>query len=190
MEIYDFEPAVRPVATLLDAVRDDQLDDPTPCPDYAVRELLAHLLGLTAAFRAAADKEFGPLTGTTPGTVRPVLDEDWRTVLPRNLDALVAAWRNPAAWEGDTQAGAVDLPAGVAAAVAVDELVVHGWDLARATGQPYEPDTACLKIAEGMLDSGSVRRGVTFGQIVAVPEGAPLLDRVIGLSGRDPGWKP
>jgi uncharacterized protein (TIGR03086 family) len=188
MDIYDFAPAARPVAQLLDAVRDDQLDDPTPCTEYAVREILAHLVGLTAAFRAAADKEVGPLTGVDPGSVRPVLGDDWRTVLPRHLDELVAAWRVPAAWEGDTQAGGITFPAVVAAMVAVDELVVHGWDLARATGQPYEADTACLKIAEGMLSEGP--RGEIFGPVVAVPDGAPLLDRVIGLSGRSPEWKP
>ncbi|MBO0515064.1 TIGR03086 family metal-binding protein [Streptomyces beijiangensis] len=190
MDIYDFEPAARPVAQLLDAVRDDQLDDPTPCPDYAVREILGHLVGLTAAFRNAADKDFGPLTGTNPGSALPTLDGDWRTTLPRQLDELVVAWRSPAAWEGDTQAGGITFPAVAAAQVAVDELVVHGWDLARATGQPYEPDTACLKIAEAMLGAGPERRGEIFGPVIEVPEGAPLLDRVIGLSGRNPDWKP
>ncbi|WP_329124925.1 TIGR03086 family metal-binding protein [Streptomyces sp. NBC_01465] len=189
MDIFDLEPAARPVAQLLDAVRDDQLDDPTPCPDYSVRELLAHLVGLTAAFRHAADKDLGPYTAN-PGSTLPTLGDDWRTVLPRQLDELVAAWHSPAAWEGETQAGGITFPAPVVAQVAVDELVVHGWDLARATGQPYEADTASLKIAEAMLDVGPELRGEIFGPVVEVPEGSALQDRVIGLSGRDPEWKP
>ena len=67
---------------------------------------------------------------------------------------------------------------------------MHGWDLARATGQAYAPDTAALHVAYEMLAASvdDPSRGDIFGPVVPVPEEAPLLDRVIGLSGRDPGW--
>lgn len=44
---------------------------------------------------------------------------------------MAGAWKDPAAWTGMTRAGGVDLPGEIAAAVAADELVLHGWDLAR-----------------------------------------------------------
>ncbi|MEU9606624.1 TIGR03086 family metal-binding protein [Streptomyces sp. NPDC048057] len=187
----DFRPTAEAVARLLPGVTDEQLAAPTPCPDYAVRELLGHLVMLTVAFRDAARKELGATTDTDPNSARPLLDPDWRAVLPRRLDELAEAWSQPAAWEGTTRAGGVTLPAPVAGTVALNELVVHGWDLARATGQSYDPPEDALRVSYGLLAATGAddpMRGVIFGPIVPVPTGAPLLDRVVGLSGRQPGW--
>ena len=189
--ILDLGPQTRIVARLAAGVRDEQLGDGTPCPAYAVRNLLGHLTGLAVAFRDAARKDLGPTTDTPPDSAVPDIGPGWREELPRVLDELAEAWRDPAAWTGMTRAGGVDLPGEVAAAVAIDELVVHGWDLARATGQEYVPDPAALQachafvvaVAEDPTGGGGI-----FGPVVPVPPDAPLLDRTIGLSGRDPGW--
>jgi uncharacterized protein (TIGR03086 family) len=190
--VPDLAPAARAVARLLDAIGDEQLGAPTPCPDYSVRELLAHIDGLSLAFRDAARKDFGPTTGTDPGSSLPVLDEKWRTVLPQRLDELAEAWRQPSAWDGMTQAGGVDLPGQVAGRVALNELVIHGWDLARATGQEYDPGEASAAVSYEMVqpsDDDSLRDSI-FGPPVAVPDDAPLLDRAVGMSGRRPDWRP
>lgn len=123
----DLEPATRRIAALLGQVDDSRLDSPTPCPDYAVRELLGHLTGLATAFRDAARKDLGASTAVSPDAALPVLDDDWREVLPRRLEEVAAAWRSPDAWTGLTRAGGVELPGEVAGAVALNELVVHGW---------------------------------------------------------------
>lgn len=190
--LLDLAPQTRIVARLVRAVRDDQLPDPTACPEYAVRHLLGHLLGLAVAFRDAGRKDLGPTTDTSPQTALPDIGPGWREALPQVLDELAGAWQDPAAWTGDTRAGGVSLPGDVAGAVATDELVVHGWDLARATGQVYEPDPAALAAAHSLLAASvdDPSRGEIFGPVVPVPDDAPLLDRVIGLSGRDPKWKP
>jgi uncharacterized protein (TIGR03086 family) len=188
----DLTPAARAVTGLLAAVRDEQLGDPTPCPKYAVRELLAHLDGLSLAFRDAARKDFGTTTDTSPDSALPVLDDAWRTTLPVHLAEVAEAWRRPEAWEGMTRAGGVDLPAAVAGRVALNELVIHGWDLARSTGQEYDPGEASAAVSYEIVrpsDDDSLRDGI-FGPPVAVPDDAPLLDRVIGLSGRRPDWRP
>ncbi|MFF4043209.1 TIGR03086 family metal-binding protein [Streptomyces sp. NPDC001816] len=191
--ILDLGPQTRILALLAESVTDDQLSGPTPCPDLAVRNLLGHLLGLSVAFRDAARKDLGPNTDTPPNTVLPDLGPGWREELPKVLDELADAWRDPAAWTGMTRAGGVDLPGAVAGAVAADELVIHGWDLARATGNPYAPDPAALTSAHGFLlaaaDEPNRGNGL-FGPVVPVPAEAPLLDRAVGLSGRDPGWRP
>ncbi|MEV6104274.1 TIGR03086 family metal-binding protein [Streptomyces sp. NPDC051940] len=180
------------VKRLVAAVREEQLKAPTPCPEYDVRALLGHLVGLTAAFRDAAAKELGPSTGTDPGSALPQLADDWRTRLPAQLDELAAAWRNPAAWEGTTQAGGIQLTAQEAGVVALNELVVHGWDLARATHQPYDPRPQDLEVSRAMLAAfpEPEQRGTAFGAVVEVAESAPLLERVIALSGRPPSWTP
>ena len=188
----DLEPAARQIAELAAGIEDRQLAGPTPCPDYAVRELLAHIVGLTAAFRDAARKDLGPTTDTSPGSALPVLADDWRETLPPLLDELVAAWRAPTARQGMTRAGGVDLPAEVAGLVVLNELVIHGWDLARSTGQAFRADEASLRSSEAMLapgDEGPVASPI-FGPPVPVPDDAPLVDRVIGLSGRRPDWRP
>ncbi|WP_073755511.1 TIGR03086 family metal-binding protein [Streptomyces sp. CB03234] len=190
--MLDLGPATRRVAKLLDGVADDRLDAPTPCPEYAVRELLAHLVGLAVAFRDAGRKDFGPTTDTDPQAGLPVLGDDWRTALPRRLDELADAWRAQGAWEGTTRAGGVTLPGEVAGMVALNEVLIHGWDLARATGQEYAPDQASLEASYALLAPTADdpdQRG-PFGPPVPVPDDAPLLDRVIGLSGRCPDWRP
>ncbi|WP_225836344.1 TIGR03086 family metal-binding protein [Streptomyces sp. NK08204] len=191
MTIVDLGPQTRIVARLAETVTDEQLSAPTPCPDYAVRNLLAHVQGLSVAFRDAARKDFGPTTDTSPNAHVPDLGPGWREELPKALAELADAWRDPAAWTGDTRAGGVPLPGAVAGAVAVEELVIHGWDLARAIGVPYEPDRAALESGHGFLlgmAQDPSRGEGAFGRVVPVPSGAPLLDRAVGLSGRDPGW--
>ncbi|MEU8464071.1 TIGR03086 family metal-binding protein [Streptomyces sp. NPDC029003] len=190
---FDFGPQSRIVAALAAGVPDARLTDRTPCPAYAVGDLLSHLAGLAVAFRDAARKDLGPTTDTAPGPAVPPLPAGWREEIPRIMDELAEAWRDPAAWAGMTRAGGVDLPGDVAAAVAADELVVHGWDLARSTGQGYAPDPAALHAshafllaAAGEADGG----GGIFGPVVPVPQDAPLLARTVGLSGRDPAWTP
>ena len=84
----DLGPQTRTVARLVAAVRDDQLSGPTPCPEYAVRHLLGHLLGLATAFRDAGRKELGATTDTDPQAALPDIGTGWREALPRVLDEL------------------------------------------------------------------------------------------------------
>ncbi|OXY99711.1 TIGR03086 family metal-binding protein [Streptomyces diastatochromogenes] len=188
--ILDLGPQTRILALLAEAVTDEQLPGRTPCPDLAVRNLLGHLLGLSVAFRDAARKDLGATTDTPPNTVVPDIGPGWREELPKALDELADAWRDPAAWTGMTRAGGVDLPGAVAGAVVADELVIHGWDLARATGHPYAPDPEALTSAHGFLLAATAEGNGPFGPVVPVPAEAPLLDRAVGLSGRDPEWRP
>ncbi|SEN46911.1 TIGR03086 family metal-binding protein [Actinacidiphila rubida] len=190
----DLGPVARGIVLLAGNVGDDRLTAPTPCPEYRVRNLLGHLLGLSTAFRDAARKDLGPTTGTDPGTFLPDVDDDgaWRVRLPERLGELADAWRDPAAWEGMTQAGGFTFPAVEAGRVALNELTIHGWDLARATGQPYAPDPAALASSLAVLAPSAHNRpaGSPFGAAVDVPADSPLLVRVIALSGRDPEWSP
>ncbi|GGT11716.1 TIGR03086 family metal-binding protein [Streptomyces chromofuscus] len=188
----DLGPQTRVVARLAAGVSDEQFADPTPCPDMAVRNLLGHLLGLSVAFRDAARKALGPTTDTSPDTTVPDIGPGWREELPKVLDDLADAWRDPGAWTGMTRAGGVDLPGAVAGVIAADELVIHAWDLARATGQSYAPDPAALRASYDFLLAAAgepARDDGPFGPVVDVPADAPLLERAVGLSGRDPGWR-
>ena len=192
MTTLDLAPQAAEVARVVAGVRDDQLTAPTPCTGTPVAGLLDHLAGLTVAFRMAAEKT--PLEGAAPRASADDLPADWRTLIPAQLDALVAAWRDPAAWEGMTEAGGVTMPAAGMGAVALDEVLIHGWDLAVATGQDYSAEPAAVEacttfVVDFTRQMPEARNG-TFGPEVPVPDDAPPFDRVLGLTGRDPGWRP
>jgi uncharacterized protein (TIGR03086 family) len=195
MTPVDLEPAARRMADLVGGVPDELLDAPTPCPAYTLGDLVEHVGGAASAFTGAAVKDTGDATSQGPSGDASRLSDDWRARIPRDLAALADAWRDPNAWTGMTKAGGVDLPGEVAGLVALDELVIHGWDVARATGRTYEVDEGSLEVVHGFVAQFSepgmeeTRAGL-FGPVVEVPADAPLLDRVVGLTGRDPGWSP
>ena len=156
-------------------------------------DLLDHLDGLCLAFTAAAAKDLAA-GSQAPSADGSRLGPDWRTRISGRLAQLASAWQDETAWTGMTRAGGVDLPAEVAGRVAINEVVVHGWDLAAATGHDYACATELAQAAYAFVQSAVEQNpdgseGL-FGPPVAVPESAPLLDRLIGLTGRDTAWKP
>jgi uncharacterized protein (TIGR03086 family) len=94
-----------------------------------------------------------------------------------------------------TRIAGMDAPAEMVGLTAADEVVVHGWDIARAAGQPYCCEPELLDAAQRFLvqvTSPGAPAGpdVPFGPPRQLPGDAPLLDRVVALAGRDPGWSP
>jgi uncharacterized protein (TIGR03086 family) len=185
--MIDFTRACQRTADVLTNVTDEQLKGPTACERLSLRDLVAHVGGLALAFTAAARKEFGPMTDTPPAEGVP-LDEDWRTAYPSRLADLARAWREPAAWEGMSRAGGVDFPGEVGGIIALTEVVIHGWDMAAATGQAYYVDQATLDAVLPHVTATAEQGPVEglFGPAVPVADDAPALDRLIALSGRDP----
>jgi uncharacterized protein (TIGR03086 family) len=188
--MIDFAPACQRTADVLSNVTDEQLDRPTPCERLRLRDLVAHVGGLASAFTAAARKDFGPLTDTPPVEGVP-LDEDWRSAYPARLTELAQAWREPSAWEGMTRAGGVDFPGEVGGIIALTEVVIHGWDIAAATGQDYDVDPATLDAVLPHVTASAAEGPVEglFGPAVPIADDAPALDRVIALSGREPAQR-
>ena len=182
--MFDLDPAATELARLLAGVPRDRLDAPTPCSDWTLADLLLHIDGFTVAFTANARRE--PVS-QGPGTLPP----DWHDSVPRRLAELAEAWRAETAWQGRVSAGGIEMSAEDNALVALEELVVHGWDLAQATGQELRVDDASLSGVERFLEvfrepieSG---RG-PYGPVVPVPADASPLDRLVGRTGRDPAW--
>ena len=104
--------------------------------------------------------------------------------------ALVAAWAAPGAEEGTT--GSMGFPARTVANMALGDLTVHAWDLARATGQEFTPDPAVVdEIGPALAEMAPMaRQGGVFGEPVEVGDDASAFDRVLALTGRDPHWQP
>jgi uncharacterized protein (TIGR03086 family) len=192
-EMLDLTPATETLIKIVTDIGDDQLGGPTPCRGKTVADLLDHLDGLCVAFTAAAAKD-ETAGSQTPHADGSRLGPDWRIRISDRLAHLAKAWQDETAWKGMTRAGGVDLPGEVAGRVAINEVVVHGWDIAAATGHPYSCETPLIEAAYAFVESAVEQNpdgspGL-FGPQVSVPDSAPPLDRLIGLTGRDPAWQP
>jgi uncharacterized protein (TIGR03086 family) len=191
-DFVDLGPAASRMCALLARVDDAHLGAPTPSGTYTVGDLLDHIDGFSVGIAAAARKAGDEAPPPQPGDAARLAD-DWRTRIPADVTALAAAWREPGALTGMAAAGGLSLPAEVVAGIALEELVVHGWDLARAIGEPYESDEPTLHAVGAMLEQfngTSTEANDAYAPPVAIADDAPLLDRVIALSGRDPYWDP
>jgi uncharacterized protein (TIGR03086 family) len=191
----DLRAATGQLATLVSRVDDTQLDAPTPCPEYTIADLLDHIARLTVAFGEAGRKERATNTSPPVPGSRTNLVADWRTRIPADADMLADAWADDDAWDGTTVIAGMEMPASVVGAVGCNEVVVHGWDLARAIGWPFDVDddiiATCMAFVGPMSEPrAEAQRAPAFGPVVAPPADASPLERLIALNGRDPAWTP
>ncbi|MDA0645658.1 TIGR03086 family metal-binding protein [Nonomuraea ferruginea] len=170
--------ATEQTASLVRAVRQEQLGLPTPCEKYDVKDLVNHLEWVAEMFASLARQEAPAEQGPYAGD------------FPERAERTLAAWSRPEAWEGVSPG--MGMPMTSLAHMYLVDMVAHGWDLARATGQEYAPDpetvARALSFTEQMAEKG--RQGGVFGPAVAVPDDASPLDRLLGVTGRDPAWTP
>lgn len=176
--MIDLGPAAAEMSRLVAGVDDAQLDNPTPCHDWTTTDLLAHVHQLATVFTHNARKE----------QLRPpeILVDAWREAIREQLDDLAGAWRQESAWHGRVSAGGVEMDAADNAVVAVEELTVHAWDLARATGQDLRIDDASLDQVDRFFE---LFGEAPFGPAVPAPEGATRLEQALARTGRDPSWE-
>ncbi|MET9613069.1 TIGR03086 family metal-binding protein [Kitasatospora indigofera] len=165
-----------------------QLGGATPCTDYDTRTLVNHwVLYCSHGLEHRARREPIPDELLTRDFTA---EDDWAEAYADRLDRAVAAWADPAVWEGEIDSGGGRTPAPALAALLLAELVLHGWDVARATGQEFrcspEAADAVLRVVEENAELYLKYGG--FGEPVAVPGTAPAMDRALALSGRDPAW--
>jgi uncharacterized protein (TIGR03086 family) len=166
-----------------------QFADPTPDTDWDVRTLLNHLILWTAySFERRAHGESVPDEMMARDFAA---EPGFAAAYRAQLDRALAAWADPAVWERDLNVMGSPTPAADVAAMMLAELVLHGWDLAAATGQAYAVSdrTAAAALAAVEANAELFRKYQGFAEPVPVPDDAPVLDRALALSGRDPAWK-
>lgn len=182
--MHDLGPASRELARVAARVGDGDLDRPTPCGSWTVRDLLGHLLGLTAHFATVARHD-APARGGPPQDV----PADWRDVLDTRLADLATAWTEPEAWEGEGSAGGVTMPNAQLGVVALEELVLHGWDLAQAVGAGFsvrDDDVVAVGgFVAGFEHVDEEARSGLYGPVVDAAVDTEF-ERVLALAGRDP----
>jgi uncharacterized protein (TIGR03086 family) len=185
--VIDLKPACHRMTEVLAGVTDDQLTSSSPCTEYTVGDLIDHVDQVSRGATALAHHTAGlPGTGTGPDAAH--LDPGWRDSLARHLRELGQAWDDPAAWQGSASVPGSDLSNEIWGKITLTELVVHGWDIAKATGQPFDlPEhtlQACLDhVAEFVPDAPIP---ALWGPRVNVAPGATLLNQVVAITGRAP----
>ncbi len=173
---------------VLVAVPDSALAAPTPCAEYDVKSLVNHLFQVVVEFQKLAAKGESDFA-STPDRVG--AGPDWRERFAGEADRLVTAWSAPGAEDG--VAGAWQMPARLVGSMALLDLTVHVWDLARATGQEYpvagwaEPVVEQLSGTVATLAPTARTTGV-FADPVPVGADASPFERLLAQTGRDPYW--
>jgi uncharacterized protein (TIGR03086 family) len=184
-----FPAAAEQVVRIATETPTDDLTLPTPCTDFDLHQLVNHVIGTTAALARVARRE--PLDPDDPyGSSQDPAHGDWRPVLAGNVSELAAAWSQPEAWEGTVDMGGQPLPAAMIGEMSMAEILLHGWDLARATGQQLAVDDEIGRELRRSVEE-TAELGRSMGAYAAeVPVGpvAGEFARALGASGRDPGW--
>lgn len=168
------------VGHLIAGIRDDQWSAPTPCTDWTVHDLVNHLVGANLVFVALLSDQAPPDRGTDH------LGDDPAGAYRDSGIALQAAFEQPGVLQRTfhgplgTASGAERLQ------IRIVDLLAHGWDLARATGQPTElpEDLAEQALTFARIQLATMPRTGRFGPAQTVADDAPAIDRLVAFLGR------
>lgn len=172
------------LADLLDQAADTPPDSPTPCTDFDVAALRHHIVGWLTAFTDGYTADDHTCSDADAVTVDGSGADQVRDAAARLRKALPDALANP------LKIGGAGMPGDMAASMILWEYQMHGWDLAQAAGLEWAPDDdaleASLAFAPAMLTPDFQGEGKSFAPAVPVGESATPLERLVGLSGRQP----
>lgn len=180
---------------LVAGVRSDQWSNPTPCPEWTVRALVDHLVTGNRRFAAIVSGEEPPPRETL-GQAQGIdqLGDDPAGAYRDAAAALLAAFDRPGVLDRVFRVPAGPVPGVVALHLRITEALVHGWDLAHATGQPAQlPDDLAeeeLAFARGAAAPDVPRTGRPFGPPLPIPDDAPAIDRLAAYLGRSATERP
>jgi uncharacterized protein (TIGR03086 family) len=160
-------------------VRADQYDDPTPCSEWTVRDLLSHAIGVVAGLGAAA---------AGIAATKFELGADPAAQFSEAASSSLAAWRAPGVLDKIVDAGPGPMPGRVLAGINLLDTATHTWDIATATGQssrlPDEVAQAALEASRATI-SPEIRSG-RFGLEMPAPLGAGPTEHLVAFLGRQP----
>jgi uncharacterized protein (TIGR03086 family) len=178
-----FNRATAQATQVVTAVRPDQLHSPTPCKDWDVRALLAHMVSGLGRVSAMAVQR-APAGGSSGA------DDRWAEAYRDAAAAAQNALRNDAVLEETYQAPFGSMPGRDLLRVFTVEVATHTWDLAHAIGStsPLDPEIGEVAFAMASRWVPAEPRGdaIPFGAVVPVPADADVYNRLAGWLGRRP----
>jgi uncharacterized protein (TIGR03086 family) len=178
--------AVDAVEPLVSSVSSTDHDRRTPCEDFNLAALVAHLIGGLRGFAEVAEGKQLRF-GAEPDLRTESAADEFRAA----ADRFVAGFGTPGTLERTFAMPWGDTTGMQLAGFELIELIVHGWDISRSLGRPADFDNdlvgAALFGAQQWVDD-STRSPQLFGPEVPVADDAPVLDRLVGFLGRQPAW--
>ena len=184
MDVAMYNRALETTTSLARGLTSEQLAAQTPCTEWTVRDVLNHLTENSTG-------AVGSLSGQQNVSAPELGGDDPAAAFERIGREVGAVLAEPGALEKTYDMPWGETPGQMLLALILADTVIHGWDIAAATGQPYEVDDDIAQTVYGMTTSmlepnGQMPRGGNFAPPVEVADGAPLMDRVVAYMGRDP----
>lgn len=179
------QPRADDLTKLIAGIRPEQLDAPTPCDDWTVRDLLNHLVGAAHMFGGAFagqapaggdGRDAGDLVGDDPVAA-------WAAA----VQVIASGLDTPGALEREIPMPFGPTPGTIVFEILKFDTLVHAWDLATATGQPFDPPADVVEEAIGvaqLLIAPEMRNGQVFAAEVTAPQGATPIQRLAAFTGR------
>jgi uncharacterized protein (TIGR03086 family) len=168
------------IAKVVEQIDADQLDNPTACDNFTVTGVLEHMIGgathFSPAFRGGEAGSVPPLEGE--------LTDRWT----RAMAELLSSLHSPGAQERTVTAPFGDAAVADFARYTAFDGLIHGWDLSRATGLPYEPPDELVAQVDAFARQfvqPEMRNGDTFAAETVAGPGSTALERLVAFSGRD-----
>jgi uncharacterized protein (TIGR03086 family) len=190
-----FLSAVREFSARVHGIGESQWSDPTPDTEWSVADLVDHLVsehrwfpplmhGLDLA--AAEEVVAGARSLPVDGGVGANLAESWDEAAAASCDAVV----EPGALSRTVELSRGRTPSDQYVLEMTLDLIIHAWDLGAAIGHEASIDAALAEFGYEQARSwGDVSESGYFAKPVEVPDDAPAIDRLLGLTGRDPNWR-
>ncbi|MDR2986385.1 MAG: TIGR03086 family protein [Nocardiopsaceae bacterium] len=185
--------AVRASVDVVDKITAADLSRPTPCTEWTLGALLAHMTVQHKGFAAAAAGRGADPEVWKAGAPSPDPAADYAMA----AELVIAAFAEPGVMERGFAIPEImpgmEFPAPQAMSFHFIDYVVHGWDVARSLGQVYELDDdlvqAAVPVAEAVPEGEQrLRPGAAFRPALPVPDCAGPMDRILAMLGRDPAW--
>lgn len=168
--------------TVISGVKPTQLDGPTPCNEWNLRQLLTHTVGVVANIGHGVKGEELRDIMSFPLAADP--GPQFEQIAAENL----AAWRSRGL-DGETNIGAGPMPATSAIGINLLDTLTHAWDIARATGQSEELPEASAELVLGICKgfiTDEARKFAGFAGAVEPPAGATVTQQLVAFLGRKP----
>jgi uncharacterized protein (TIGR03086 family) len=174
--------------TVVAGVSAEQHSAATPCTKWTVRDLLNHMVAANRLFAARFSGENYDFDAI--GIAPELIGDDPLRAYQDASQAALDAWRALESPDAPIHSSGGDAPASRLFLPMLVDNLMHGWDLATATGQEFAPPAdgvaAAYERVYGNLPDAARGEGRGFGAEVILPESAPLLDRLLAYTGRTP----
>jgi uncharacterized protein (TIGR03086 family) len=171
---------------VLAGIADDQLGEPTPCAEYTVGDVVDHVDQVCRGATALALQHLDGVQDAGAGLDVVHLESGWHARVRDHVCSVGEAWNDPAVWKRAEGVPGSGLSAEVWGKITLTELVVHAWDIARATGQTFAlPELtliACLDHVKMFIPNAPVP-GLWGPPQEAGPD-ATIIDRIVAITGR------